>query len=119
LIKGLRNAIIAPGGDVEVESQDKQKIFEAAKNGGDYSKTYKSLDMQDDEKLVKSLNSFKTNVTEHLEKISNPKENAKDIDWNNTSENYKQGLIAKWKKDIKRNDIFAAIAEGILKERGK
>jgi hypothetical protein len=94
-------------------------IYETAKNGGDYYLTYKLLNNQSDGELVKSLNSFTENVAEHLKKISNPEKNAEDINWNNVGEDDKKGLIAKWNKDAKRNNIFKEIAEGILIERGK
>jgi hypothetical protein len=71
---------------------------------------------QSDEQLIKSFNSFKRNVDAHEAKIKNPAFYV--LDWESKSEEYRAGIIRKWKKDLLCNQEQLEIAANILNERG-
>lgn len=91
-------------------------VYEKAKKGGAHSGTYKALQDMDDKQVLKSIKSFDKNVLEHEEKIKNPSMHVSN--WEGRSDQYKQGIIRKWKKDIERNRQQGEIAKGVAIERG-
>ena len=86
--------------------------YEGGRNHG----LYKKLREQSNSQLLRSARSYGANIAEHQKKIGNP---AKYVEnWEAKSEAYKSGLIAKWEKDIQRNQEQLNIAVGVAKERG-
>ena len=92
-------------------------VFNEAKNGGRHNGMYKQLTGQTDDELVKSVRSFEENVKEHASKINSPSDFIHD--WDSRNEQYKVGIIKKWQKDLTRNEELAAVALGVIKERGQ
>ena len=91
-------------------------MYETAANGGTNHGLLEKLRNQTDNQLNKSINSFKNNIIEHQHKIAKPSDYIEN--WNDRNENYKNGMIEKWKKDILRNKNQLDVALGAARERG-
>lgn len=91
------------------------EVLEQAKNGGKHKGIYKDAQNKSKSRLQKSITSHEKQVQEHIDKLNNPEKY--DADWNNKTEQHKQGLLKKWRKDLKRNAEQAEIERRVLNER--
>jgi len=69
----------------------------------------------DNEKLIKSINSHKKRIIEHEDKIKNPQKYVSS--WETHREEYKMGLIKRWKKEIENFQYQIKMAEETLNGR--
>lgn len=77
----------------------------------------KNILKQKDSELLKSIESWKKNIEEHTEWISNPPSH--DKLWNSKNDMQRNGLIRHWEKEIKTFKKDIAEAEAELAKRGK
>ena len=91
------------------------EVLEQAKSGGKHKGIYKDAQKKSKARLQKSIASHDKQVQEHTDKLNNPEKY--DADWNNKTEQHKQGLLKKWRKDLRRNAEQAEIERSVLNER--
>ena len=91
------------------------EVLEQAKNGGKHKGIYKEAQKKNKNRLQKSITSHEKQVQEHLDKLNNPEKY--DAEWSNKTEQQKQGLLKKWRKDLTRNAEQAEIERRVLDER--
>ncbi len=98
-------------------SVDTPKVLEAAKAGRKHGHggVYYDAVRKNKKQLQKSIISRITQVERHADKIANPE--AYVADWAKLSPQYKEGLIKKWKKDMRRNAEQAEIDLAVFDER--
>lgn len=96
---------------------DSEKVMESARTGERHGGLYQQALRKSKPRLQKSLNSHLEQVEEHIRKLLNPAEY--DEDWENKTEQQKNGLLKKWKKDLIRNAEQAEIERRVLDEREK
>lgn len=77
----------------------------------------KNILKQKDSELLKSIESWKKNIEEHTEWISNPPSH--DKLWDSKNDMQRNGLIRHWEKEIKTFKKDIAEAEAELAKRGK
>lgn len=94
---------------------DSDAVLQRAKRGERHKGVYDSALKKSKPRLEKSLKSHEAQVEEHLDKLRNPEKY--DSDWNNKTEQQKQGLLKKWRKDLERNAEQAEIERRVLNER--
>jgi N-acetylmuramoyl-L-alanine amidase CwlA len=87
-----------------------------AQSGGKHYGSYKTLSSQTDAQLLKSARSHAQNIKTHNDKVNNPSKYIDD--WETMSKEHKNGMIAKWNKDIERISEQLEIANAIARERG-
>lgn len=77
----------------------------------------KDLENQETASIIRSMRKFEKRISEHKEYIQNPKSHCPE--WDNYSENQKNGLIRHWNKEI--NNFEESIQNRIdeLKKRGE
>lgn len=92
-----------------------EDVYQQAKNQGRHAGTYKDSLNKSQARLRKSINSHQNQVDEHFDKLNNPEKY--DIDWNNKTDEQKQGLLKKWQKDMIRNAEEAEIERRVFNER--
>jgi len=90
-------------------------MYRIAVRGGKNHGLLEHLRGQTDEQLERSINSFISNIDEHRMKLSAPSNYI--YDWDERSEQYKNGVIKKWQKDIQRNMDQLDVALGVANER--
>jgi hypothetical protein len=106
--------------DIEIKPQSREileAMYQGAVKGGTYKGEYDRLVKLNDEQLEKSLRSYKKNVEAHKGYIRDPKSKAPD--WDQFEPDRKPGLIEKWRKDMKRAEIYEYFAQQELRKRGK
>ena len=94
---------------------DSDEVLQKAKSGEKHKGVYDSALKKNNTRLKKSLKSHEAQVEEHLDKLRNPAKY--DADWDNKTEQQKQGLLKKWRKDLIRNAEQAEIERRVLNER--
>lgn len=98
--------------DVNVE-----EVIDAARKGKRHAGTYNDAIKKTEGQLKRSIESHNGEVSEHAEKIKHPE--LYDSGWSEKTEKEKNGLIKKWKKDMKRNAEQAYIEAVVYAERFK
>ena len=98
-------------------STDPAKIFADAKSGTRHGGIYRDALVKTEKQLKKSIASHNKEVEIHRDKIANPEKYVKD--WDSKTEQEKDGLLRKWRKDMKRNAEQAVVEEEAYKERFK
>ena len=93
-----------------------KNIYEEAKNGGRHFGMYKKVIKAPDREIRKSIASFQKRITEHLGYIENPE--SKIADFASKSEDYRKGVVQKWRWDIERHKAQSQVLRGVLDERG-
>lgn len=58
-----------------------------------------NLKAQEERRNTKAINSYKKQIERHQHKIDNPQDYVQD--WDSKSEQYKNGLLNYWRKEIK------------------
>ena len=90
--------------------------YEIAKGGGKHYGKYQNFkDKCNIKQLEKSIRSFTKRIIEHQDKLRHPEKYCKD--WENMDDREKEGLLRKWKKDLRRNEEELEIAKGVLEEK--
>lgn len=102
----------------------KKKYIEISKIA-DYNNSRKKIDLQffanrsiakqSDRQILKSISSWKENISEHEDKIKNPAKY--DRDWDSKTEVQKAGLIRHWEKEVRHFDDNIKEAEAELAKR--
>lgn len=95
--------------------KDATQAYNIALNNGVHAGKLRNFKTYTDAQLKKSINSYKKQVQEHQDKISNPNKYIDDEKYNNDMA--KKGLIKKWEKDLNRNRTECMIAEEELRRR--
>ena len=95
---------------------DRAAVLDAAKKGQihGHGGVYYDAVRKNKKQLQKSIVSHTSQVERHMDKIQNPE--AYVPDWNERSEAYRQGLIRKWQKDMRRNAEQAEIELSVFEE---
>ena len=94
---------------------DSSKVYQAAKDGVRHSGVYRDALNKSKQRLQKSIKSHEEQVVLHADKIANPEKY--DKNWNSKTQQEKDGLLKKWRKDMQRNAEQAAIEKEVFKER--
>ncbi|MCD7735303.1 MAG: hypothetical protein LUH48_09315 [Clostridiales bacterium] len=94
---------------------DAAAVTEVAKNGGRHKGVYRDAVKKREKSLERSIASRTGQVQEHSEKIQQPEKY--DTGWEDKDERQKDGLLSKWRKDLKRNAEQAEIEITVWKER--
>lgn len=118
-----RNILTNAGNDDRIVAEEKvsrpqidsDAVLQRAKRGERHKGVYDSALKKSKPRLEKSLKSHEAQVEEHLDKLRNPEKY--DADWDNKTEQQKQGLLKKWRKDLERNAEQAEIERRVLDER--
>jgi hypothetical protein len=76
----------------------------------------RSIPKQKDGQLVKSINSWQSNIEQHKNKLANPARF--DANWDSKTDAQKAGLIKHWQKEIRNFEANVKEAEDELKKRG-
>lgn len=114
IIKGNKTAAESAN-KAPVVTVDSTVVFEAAKAGIRHSGVYRDAVNKSKTRLQKSINSHEEQVSIHADKIANPEKY--DKGWDGKTQQEKDGLMKKWKKDMQRNAEQAAIEKEVFKER--
>lgn len=99
----------------ETVTVDSKAVYEAAKAGTRHAGVYRDAANKSKPRLLKSIKSHEDQVLLHADKIAHPEKY--DTGWSSKSEQEKEGLLRKWRKDMQRNAEQAAIEKETLKER--
>lgn len=96
---------------------DRAAAVEAAKAGKRHGHTgvYMEATRKSKKQLQKSIVSRVAQVEHHAEKIAHPEKYV--LDWDQKDPRYQQGLLQKWKKDMRRNAEQAEIELAVFDER--
>lgn len=95
----------------------KPNAFDIAKAGGAHGGFYRERTQWGKVQIEKSIRNIGKVVQEHKGWIANP--TSKVADWQQRDARYQDGLLAKWRKDIKRQTEHIEILQGLLSEREK
>lgn len=98
-----------------VVNVDSTKAYQAAKDGVRHGGIYRDALNKSKTRLQKSIKSHEEQVAIHADKIANPEKY--DKDWNSKTQQEKDGLLKKWRKDMQRNAEQAAIEKEVFRER--
>lgn len=101
--------------DTETITIDSERVFKAAKDGTRHAGVYRDAVNKSKPRLLKSIKSHEEQVRLHADKIAHPEKY--DENWLSKSEQEREGLLRKWRKDMQRNAEQAAIEKETLKER--
>ena len=101
--------------DTETITIDSERVFKAAKDGTRHAGVYRDAVNKSKPRLLKSIKSHEEQVRLHADKIAHPEKY--DANWLSKSEQEREGLLRKWRKDMQRNAEQAAIEKETLKER--
>lgn len=99
----------------ETVTVDSEAVYKAAKAGTRHAGVYRDAANKSKPRLLKSIKSHEEQVRLHADKIAHPEKY--DAGWSSKSEQEKDGLLRKWRKDMQRNAEQAAIEKVTLKER--
>lgn len=99
----------------ETVTVDSEAVYKAAKAGTRHAGVYRDAANKSKPRLLKSIKSHEEQVRLHADKIAHPEKY--DAGWSSKSEQEKDGLLRKWRKDMQRNAEQAAIEKETLKER--
>lgn len=99
----------------ETVTVDSEAVYKAAKAGTRHAGVYRDAANKSKPRLLKSIKSHEEQVRLHADKIAHPEKY--DAGWSSKSEQEKEGLLRKWRKDMRRNAEQAAIEKETLKER--
>lgn len=94
---------------------DSAAVAQAAKDGTRHGGVYRDSLLKSKARLQKSINSHEEQVLIHADKIANPEKY--DKNWGTKSQQEKDGLLKKWRKDMQRNAEQAAIEKEVFRER--
>lgn len=94
---------------------DSDRVYEQASTGGRDAGTYREAMKKNKNQLNKSIRNHQKQVDEHLDKIKNPSKY--DEKWNEKTQQQREGLIRKWKKDLQRNAEQAEIERRVRRDR--
>lgn len=94
---------------------NEDQIYELAKMGIRHGGIYRDGILKNKAKLEKSIRFHYRQAVEPSNKISHSEQF--DSDWESKSDLQKQGLLRKWRKDMKRNAEQAIIEIKIWEER--
>lgn len=96
---------------------DRTAAVEAAKAGKRHGHTgvYMDATRKNKKQLQKSVVSRVAQVERHADKIKHPENYV--LDWDQKDSRYQQGLLQKWKKDMRRNAEQAEIELAVFDER--
>ena len=76
-----------------------------------------SLENQTPQELEKSIKSFKQIVLIHEDKVAHPEQYV--FDWDKRSEEYRTGIIKKWKKEILNHKRLIEKGASFLENKGE
>lgn len=96
-------------------SVDAQEVLAKAQNGTRHAGIYKDAINKTEKSLRSSIVSHAEEVDLHADKIANPQKY--DAGWSSKTQQQKDGLIRKWRKDMQRNAEQAAIEAEVYKRR--
>lgn len=96
-------------------NKDSNDVYEKAKAGQVHGGIYKDAIKKNKARLEKSIGSHYKQVVIHEKKIENP--SLYDKNWNQKSQQEKEGLIRKWERDKQRNAEQALVESQLWKER--
>lgn len=122
--KSVESSIIKPNEETqkpastlstETVAVDSEAVYKAAKAGTRHAGVYRDAVNKSKPRLLKSIKSHEEQVQLHADKIAHPEKY--DTGWSSKSEQEKEGLLRKWRKDMQRNAEQAAIEKETLKER--
>lgn len=99
----------------ETVTVDSEAVYKAAKAGTRHAGVYRDAANKSKPRLLKSIKSHEEQVRLHADKIAHPEKY--DAGWSSKSEQEKDGLLRKWRKDMQRNAEQAAVEKETLKER--
>lgn len=94
---------------------DPATVYQEAKDNSRHGGVYRDAMKKSEARLLKSIKSHEEQVALHADKISNPEKY--DKGWGSKSQQEKDGLLKKWRKDMQRNAEQAAIEREVYKER--
>ncbi len=94
--------------------RDQNDAYEIAKSGGKHSGFLEKMRQLGDAQRKKSLVSIENQANLHKMKISDPKLFVPD--WDSRSQQYRDGLLAKWNTEIDNFNMQAAILKGLKDE---
>ena len=93
-------------------------IYESAKlPGGKHHGLLRQLDGLGPRQLDRSIRSYRSQIEVHRAKLAEPRRIVQD--WDSRSEEYKTGLLTKWRGEIKNFEEKIEIIERHKHEHGK
>lgn len=96
---------------------DRQKVTESARKAERHSHAgvYRDAMSKTKKQLQKSIVSRTAQVERHADKIAHPEQYVPD--WTEKTSAYREGLLRKWEKDMRRNAEQAEIELAVFEER--
>ena len=94
---------------------DSSKVFQQAKDGERHGGVYRDALKKTKSRLLKSIRSHNKEVALHQDKLLHPEKY--DAGWNSKTQNEKDGLLKKWRKDMQRNAEQAEVERQTYLER--
>ena len=94
---------------------DAKALYECAQKGERHGGIFRDAEIKTRVRLEKSIASHAAQVAEHADKLKNPEKY--DAGWTQKTDRQREGLLNKWKKDLKRNAEQAKIEIEVWKER--
>ena len=92
-----------------------RELYESAQRGERHGGIFRDAEIKTRIRLEKSIASHTAQVAEHADKLRHPEKY--DAGWTRKTDRQREGLLIKWKKDLKRNAEQAKIEIEVWKER--